>query len=31
MAELWKLAIKGEKNGGISWDRYDKLVDDLFR
>jgi hypothetical protein len=31
MAELWKLAVKGEKNGGISWDRYDKLVDDLFR
>jgi len=28
---LYELALKGEKNGGISWDRYDKLVEDLFR
>ena len=29
--KLYQLALKGEKNGGISWERYDKLVDDLFR
>lgn len=27
MAELWKLALKGD----ITWERYDKLVEDLFR
>lgn len=24
-------ALKGEKNGGISWDRYDKMIADLYR
>jgi len=24
-------ALKGEKNGGISWERYDKMIADLYR
>jgi hypothetical protein len=24
-------ALKGEKNGGISWERYDKMIEDLYR